>query len=134
MGIEEMQNVSKLKKCTSDEARVQLPPPPLRKVVGGGIQEVEKIVDYEKAGTNMRNWTYRVRWKGFGEEEDAWLSQESLKNAKKIVEDYHEEHGLNKPIWKLTKKEREERYGKVKRIIIHVPRKGEDSEMLQKEN
>ena len=88
LGIEDMQNVDFLKKYHPG-GRENPPPPPLRRTKDGDVQEVEKIVEHEWAGTNRRNLKYRVRWLGFGEGDGEWLSVEQLKDSKHVVDDYH---------------------------------------------
>ena len=54
--------------------------------------EVEKIVDRRiKSNTPTLEYEYRVRWKGYDEEDDTWQSLSSLKSAMKLVVAYEKE-------------------------------------------
>ena len=35
---------------------------------------------------------YLVKWKGYPQEESTWEPEESLKNAKKLVQEFHAKH------------------------------------------
>ncbi|QRW23144.1 Retrotransposable element Tf2 protein [Rhizoctonia solani] len=50
--------------------------------------KVEGITDAEEQN---RKWFFRVKWKGYGSEENTWEPQENLKNAGKILKKYKEE-------------------------------------------
>ncbi|KAF8732342.1 hypothetical protein RHS02_07548, partial [Rhizoctonia solani] len=50
--------------------------------------EVKGITDAEERN---RKWFFRVKWKGYGLEENTWEPQENLKNAGKILKKYEEE-------------------------------------------
>ncbi|GAB1527295.1 hypothetical protein RhiTH_010470 [Rhizoctonia solani] len=50
--------------------------------------KVEGITDMEERD---RKWFFRVKWKGYGLEENMWEPQENLKNAGKILKKYKEE-------------------------------------------
>jgi hypothetical protein len=54
--------------------------------------EVERIVDHEvsyRAG--KEEYLYKVRWAGYGRDDDEWISLESF-NGLKMVEEYHRLH------------------------------------------
>jgi hypothetical protein len=40
---------------------------------------VESIVEHKEKGNNPKRWTYRVRWLGYEEGDDTWLSYSSVK-------------------------------------------------------
>ncbi|KAF8749036.1 reverse transcriptase [Rhizoctonia solani] len=50
--------------------------------------KVEGITDMEERDGK---WFFRVKWKGYGPEENMWEPQENLKNAGKILKKYKEE-------------------------------------------
>ncbi|QRW26602.1 Retrotransposable element Tf2 protein [Rhizoctonia solani] len=50
--------------------------------------EVEGITDIEERN---RKWFFRVKWKGYGLEENTWEPRENLKNAKKILKKFEKE-------------------------------------------
>ncbi|QRW22893.1 Retrotransposable element Tf2 protein [Rhizoctonia solani] len=50
--------------------------------------EVEGITDAEE---REGKWFFRVKWKGYGLEENTWEPQENLKNAGKILKKYEED-------------------------------------------
>ena len=70
---------------------------PLRKVVtpdppeikGDGSEEytVEKIIDRRK---RYNRWEYRVRWQGYGPEEDTWEIMRNLTNARDAVKEFED--------------------------------------------
>ena len=47
--------------------------------------EVEKIVDHKRRG---RGFQYRVRWRGYPQSFDTWLSEGRLKNAQEVLNEY----------------------------------------------
>ncbi|KAF8746773.1 Chromo (CHRromatin Organization MOdifier) domain [Rhizoctonia solani] len=77
-----LSKVKKDKNCTFEN---RLPP-----VTVDGEEEykVEGITD-----TKERNgkWFFRVKWKGYGSEENTWEPRENLKNAGKILKKYKED-------------------------------------------
>ncbi|QRW25743.1 Retrotransposable element Tf2 protein [Rhizoctonia solani] len=62
-------------------------PPPVT-VDGEEEYKVEGITDAEERN---RTWFFRVKWKGYGSEENMWEPQENLKNTGKILKKYEEE-------------------------------------------
>ena len=88
---------------------------------------MEEIVEHEWAGTNKKNLKYRVRWKGFREDDDEWLSAKELKACRETVDLYHRKVGLAPVQWQYTLKELKDKYGKVKRIILRVNKGNEDT-------
>ncbi|KAF8750839.1 reverse transcriptase [Rhizoctonia solani] len=62
-------------------------PPPVT-VEGEEEYKVEGITDTEEQNGK---WFFRVKWKGYGSEENTWEPQENLKNAGKILKKYEEE-------------------------------------------
>ncbi|QRW25857.1 Retrotransposable element Tf2 protein [Rhizoctonia solani] len=62
-------------------------PPPIT-VDGEEEYEVEGITDMEERNGK---WFFRVKWKGYGPEENMWEPWENLKNAGKILKKYEEE-------------------------------------------
>jgi hypothetical protein len=118
LGIESIQNISKLKKDRTGEVptdfqsdfgqRPPEPPPPLRVVRGGNeaVMEVHSIVDHELSGTNKKNLRYRVRYLGLSDTEDDWKSLPDLKGCRESVEDYHRRLGWDPPEWTPRTKKR----------------------------
>ncbi|KAF8755009.1 hypothetical protein RHS01_05559 [Rhizoctonia solani] len=62
-------------------------PPPVT-VEGEEEYEVEGITDAEEQNGK---WFFRVKWKGYGSEENTWEPRENLKNAEKILKKYKED-------------------------------------------
>ncbi|KAF8749312.1 hypothetical protein RHS01_10171 [Rhizoctonia solani] len=62
-------------------------PPPVT-IDGEEEYEVEGITD---AKERDGKWFFRVKWKGYGSEENTWNPEENLKNAEKILEKYEKE-------------------------------------------
>jgi hypothetical protein len=120
LGIESIQNISKLKKDRTDDIpadlqpdfgqheRPRVPPPPLRMVRGGNeaVMEVHSIVDHELSGTNKKNLRYRVRYLGLSDTEDDWKSLPDLKGCRESVEEYHRRLGWDPPEWTPRAKKR----------------------------
>ncbi|KAF8748061.1 hypothetical protein RHS01_11080 [Rhizoctonia solani] len=77
--------LSKVKRDNNQAFKNHLPP-----VTIDGEEEykVKGITDGEEQ--NGR-WFFRVKWKGYGSEENTWEPWENLKNAKKILKKYEEE-------------------------------------------
>ncbi|QRW21868.1 Retrotransposable element Tf2 protein [Rhizoctonia solani] len=50
--------------------------------------KVEGVTDMEKRDGK---WFFRVKWKGYGSEENTWEPRENLKNAKKILKKFEKE-------------------------------------------
>ncbi|DBA85002.1 TPA: hypothetical protein ACH3X2_005738 [Trebouxia sp. C0005] len=66
-------------------------PPPFTDVDGNpDAYEVDRIIDHRSwhAG-NIVRVQYLVRWKGYGPEDDTWLSKTSLRHAREAIQDYH---------------------------------------------
>ena len=62
------------------------PPPPPVEVDGAEEFEVERIVDEEtRIVKGKRVKFYKVRWAGYGTEEDSWLPFYQLNNAPEVV-------------------------------------------------
>ncbi|KAF8759681.1 hypothetical protein RHS01_01538 [Rhizoctonia solani] len=77
--------LSKVKR--NDKRAFENRPPPVT-VDGEEEYEVEGITDAEERDGN---WFFRVKWKGYGSEENTWEPRENLKNAEKILKKYKKE-------------------------------------------
>lgn len=53
------------------------------------IYEVEKIVDHRKHSGVIQ---YRVRWKGYTEDDDTWEDEDNLEGCAIALEEYHQKH------------------------------------------
>jgi hypothetical protein len=53
--------------------------------------EVEKILDIR---INRGKRQYKVKWKGYGENENTWEPIENLEHCKEMIEKYHDENNL----------------------------------------
>jgi len=117
LGIEHTQNVGYLKRYVpTNDGRAILPPSPLRQAPTGAVHEVEEILDHAKSGTNQRNWSYLVKSRGFDNSHNEWLSGEKLGHSRELVDEYYRRHGLARVKWGMTRKERETRDSKVRKI------------------
>lgn len=66
------------------------PTPPEPVVVDDEVEhEVEEILDSRRVRNKLM---YRVRWKGWGPEDDTEEPAENLKHAPKVVEEFHSKH------------------------------------------
>jgi hypothetical protein len=71
------------------EGRRTQPPPPPPKIVGGEERyEVKEIINSRMRGRRLQ---YLVQWKGYGHEENLWISEGDL-NAPDLIADFHGAH------------------------------------------
>ncbi|QRW25683.1 Retrotransposable element Tf2 protein [Rhizoctonia solani] len=80
--------VGLLSKVKRDKKRSFENRPPPVTVDGEEEYEVEGITDMEERNGK---WFFRVKWKGYGSEENTWEPRENLKNAEKILEKFEKE-------------------------------------------
>ncbi|QRW18000.1 Retrotransposable element Tf2 protein [Rhizoctonia solani] len=80
--------VGLLSKVKRDDKRVFENRPPPVTVDREEEYEVEGITDMEKRNGK---WFFRVKWKGYGSEENTWEPRENLKNAEKILKKFEKE-------------------------------------------
>ncbi|KAF8754945.1 Chromo (CHRromatin Organization MOdifier) domain [Rhizoctonia solani] len=80
MRIHNVFYVGLLSKVKRDSKRAFENQPPPVTVDGEEEYKVEGITDMEKRG---KKWFFRVKWKGYGSEENTWEPRENLKNAEK---------------------------------------------------
>ena len=59
--------------------------------------EVELILAHRtrKPARGKPHRQYLIRWKGYGPAFDSWYSKSQLSNARELLQEYHEAHGLN---------------------------------------
>ncbi|QRW17327.1 integrase core domain protein [Rhizoctonia solani] len=88
MRIHNVFYVGLLSKVKRDKKRSFKNRPPPVTVDGEEEYKVEGITDMEERD---RKWFFRVKWKGYGSEENTWEPRENLKNAKKILEKFKKE-------------------------------------------
>ncbi|KAF8751560.1 hypothetical protein RHS01_08341 [Rhizoctonia solani] len=88
MRIHDVFYVGLLSKVKKDDKRAFKNQPPPVTVDGEEEYEVEGIVDMEKRNGK---WFFRVKWKGYGSEENTWEPRENLKNAEKILKKFEKE-------------------------------------------
>ena len=65
-------------------------PPPLL-VDGSEEYEIQTILGHQDTQRGRR---YRVRWRGYGPEEDTWLSHTDLTHAEDLLRRYQRDTGL----------------------------------------
>jgi Chromo (CHRromatin Organisation MOdifier) domain len=64
-------------------------PPPPPEIVGGEKRyEIDEVIDSRMRG---RTLLYLVRWKGYGREENSWISERDL-DAPQLIADFHRSH------------------------------------------
>ncbi|KAF8692347.1 hypothetical protein RHS03_08627, partial [Rhizoctonia solani] len=88
MRIHNVFYVGLLSKVKRDNKRAFENQPPPVTVDGEEEYKVEGITDMEKRG---EKWFFRVKWKGYGSEENTWEPRENLKNAEKILKKFEKE-------------------------------------------
>ncbi|QRW23889.1 Retrotransposable element Tf2 protein [Rhizoctonia solani] len=88
MRIHDVFYVGLLSKVKRDKKRTFENRPPPVTVDGEEEYKVEGISD---AKERNGKWFFRVKWKGYGPEENTWEPRENLKNAEKILEKYEKE-------------------------------------------
>ncbi|KAF8752634.1 hypothetical protein RHS01_07533 [Rhizoctonia solani] len=88
MRIHNIFYVGLLSKVKRDKKRTFENCPPPVTVDGEEEYKVEGITDAEERD---RKWFFKVKWKGYGLEENTWEPQENLKNTKKFLEKYKKE-------------------------------------------
>jgi len=83
-------NISRVRRYTKqvEEQRKELPQPVI--IEGEKEWEVEKIINKRRVQGRDK---YLVQWKGCTVEEDTWESQENLKNASELVEEFKRRYG-----------------------------------------
>ena len=64
--------------------------------------EVEKIVDKRPCDGRDDEYEYKVRWKGYGDNDDTWESTQNLQHALKLIIDYEKEMNKKKKDKKST--------------------------------
>jgi hypothetical protein len=73
----------------------QTHPPPPPKIIGGEERyKVEEVIDSRMRGRKLQ---YLVRWKGYGREENLWISEGDL-DALDLIADFYRTHP-NAPKW-----------------------------------
>ncbi|KAF8751795.1 hypothetical protein RHS01_08401 [Rhizoctonia solani] len=88
MRIHDVFYVGLLSKVKRDKKRnFENRPPPVT-VDGEEEYKVEGITDMEERNGK---WFFRVKWKGYGSEENTWEPRENLKNAEKILKKFEKE-------------------------------------------
>ncbi|KAF8748827.1 hypothetical protein RHS01_10503 [Rhizoctonia solani] len=88
MRIHNVFYIGLLSKVKRDKKRAFENRPPPITVDGEEEYEVEGITDAEEQNGK---WFFRVKWKGYGSEENTWEPRENLKNAEKFLEKYEKE-------------------------------------------
>ncbi|KAF8749822.1 hypothetical protein RHS01_09855 [Rhizoctonia solani] len=88
MRIHNVFYVGLLSKVKRDDKRAFENRPPPITVDGEEEYKVEGITDMEERDGK---WFFRVKWKGYGSEENTWEPRENLKNAEKILKNFEKE-------------------------------------------
>ncbi|QRW26145.1 Retrotransposable element Tf2 protein [Rhizoctonia solani] len=88
MRIHDVFYVGLLSKVKRDDKRAFENRPPPVTIDGEEEYEVEGITDMEERNGK---WFFRVKWKGYGSEENTWEPRENLKNAEKILKNFEKE-------------------------------------------
>ncbi|QRW18621.1 Retrotransposable element Tf2 protein [Rhizoctonia solani] len=88
MRIHNVFYVGLLSKVKRDDKRAFENRPPPISINGEEEYKVEGIMDMEERN---REWFFRVKWKGYGSEENTWEPRENLKNAEKMLKNFEKE-------------------------------------------
>jgi hypothetical protein len=99
--IKQPLNVSLFKRDKSDPTRDRQPPP-VKNAIQGAEYLVDGIVDHndeQKNGGRKTTRLYRLRWTGWSDEHDTWEPLSNLENCSELVKAYHNDKGLNPPVW-----------------------------------
>ncbi|QRW23805.1 Retrotransposable element Tf2 protein [Rhizoctonia solani] len=88
MRIHDVFYVGLLSKVKQDKKRAFENQPPPVTIDGEEEYKVEGITDMEERNGE---WFFRVKWKGYGSEENTWEPRENLKNAEKILKNFEKE-------------------------------------------
>ncbi|CCO29236.1 hypothetical protein BN14_03241 [Rhizoctonia solani AG-1 IB] len=56
--------------------------------------EVEAILDAKWQYNKRGKWSYFVRWKGYGPEDDLWIDEEDAGGSEDLIKEYHETNNL----------------------------------------
>ncbi|CAE7168071.1 unnamed protein product [Rhizoctonia solani] len=56
--------------------------------------EVEAILDAKWQYNKRGKWSYFVRWKNYGPEDDLWIDEEDAAGAEDLITEYHETNNL----------------------------------------
>lgn len=88
-------NVEHLKRYVQDEENKDRTRLPDTRDYTEAAEEyvVEKLVGHRRSKKNA-GWEYLVRWEGYSELYDSWLSELDLRNASQLLHDYRRTHAL----------------------------------------
>ncbi len=89
----------------SQQPRIDPGPPPVQVLDGEPLYKVESIMDHrmvtrrvKKTARGRKKHTkvieYRVRWQGYGAEEDTWEPRENLLSCSELIKEYKLKKGL----------------------------------------
>ena len=85
-GIHNAFHSSLLKPYFEDEFQRHLPPPPPLQIQDGHKEyEVEAILNHRKRRGKVQ---YLVKWKGYADHENSWVTEKDLENAKEVLQQY----------------------------------------------
>ncbi|KAB5594795.1 Chromo shadow domain containing protein [Ceratobasidium theobromae] len=56
--------------------------------------EVESILEAKWQYSKRGKWSYFVRWKGYGPEDDLWIDEDDAAGAEDLINDFHETNNL----------------------------------------
>jgi hypothetical protein len=112
MKIHNVFHVSLVEPYQQNRLAGRIEPVPQPVIVDAGVEyEVEQLVDHRLTNTGI--W-YLVHWKGYGPNERTWETLKNLANAKELVQEYNEEHGIDLSLLSLSGA-RPKRGGRVRR-------------------
>lgn len=87
-------HIDKLTLWKGNDVNGILPPPPEPVELDGELEyEVHEILDSQWVGRGKnRKLKYLVNWKGYTPKDDTWEPEDHLKNAQKLIKEFHRRH------------------------------------------
>ncbi|TFY83655.1 hypothetical protein EWM64_g359 [Hericium alpestre] len=99
----EMETEGKQAKASKRQSSTEADAPPETDNAEGSNEEtsepeyeIEAILDSKRGVFGKGSAGYLVKWKGFGDEENSWVSEEDASNAKDLIDEFWARHAKQK--------------------------------------